>query len=95
MEENSLIVWLLQRGTAGAGSDLGTCSGNVLIWRPKMPTIARCSRKAITRGLVKLVFFISDNGGLQGYGDNGFLKGAKTTLFEGGHRVPGIVSWHL
>ena len=40
-----------------------------------------------------LIFFISDNGGLQGYGDNGILRGAKTSLFEGGHRVPAIVSW--
>lgn len=40
-----------------------------------------------------LVLFISDNGGLQGYGNNGILRGSKTTLFEGGHRVPGIASW--
>jgi arylsulfatase A-like enzyme len=40
-----------------------------------------------------LIFFISDNGGLQGYGNNGILKGFKTTLFEGGHRVPGIAYW--
>jgi len=40
-----------------------------------------------------LVIFISDNGGLKGYGDNGILKGAKTTLYEGGHRVPAIVNW--
>jgi arylsulfatase A-like enzyme len=39
------------------------------------------------------VFFLSDNGGLEGYGDNGSLRGAKTTLYEGGHRVPAIASW--
>ena len=40
-----------------------------------------------------LLFFISDNGGLAGYGDNGGLRGAKTSLFEGGHRNPAIACW--
>lgn len=40
-----------------------------------------------------MVIFISDNGGLEGYGDNGSLRGAKTTLWEGGHRVPAIIYW--
>jgi arylsulfatase A-like enzyme len=40
-----------------------------------------------------LIFFLSDNGGLKGYGNNGVLRGAKTTLWEGGHRVPAIASW--
>jgi arylsulfatase A len=39
------------------------------------------------------LFFLSDNGGLAGYGDNGILRGAKTSLFEGGHRVPAIAYW--
>jgi arylsulfatase A-like enzyme len=39
------------------------------------------------------IFFLSDNGGLQGYGKNGILRGAKSTLWEGGHRVPAIASW--
>ena len=39
------------------------------------------------------ILFISDNGGLKGYGDNGSLRGAKTNLYEGGHRVPAIAYW--
>ena len=40
-----------------------------------------------------LIFFLSDNGGLKGYGHNGSLRGAKTQLWEGGHRVPAIAYW--
>jgi arylsulfatase A-like enzyme len=47
-----------------------------------------------------LVIFTSDNGGYLTYGtkfknisSNGRLRGQKTQLYEGGHRVPTIVSW--
>lgn len=47
-----------------------------------------------------LVIFTSDNGGYLTYGNqfrnissNGRLRGAKGQLYEGGHRVPTIVSW--
>jgi arylsulfatase A-like enzyme len=47
-----------------------------------------------------LVIFTSDNGGYLTYGtnfknisSNGKLRGQKTQLYEGGHRVPTIVSW--
>jgi arylsulfatase A len=40
-----------------------------------------------------LVIFCSDNGGLQGYADNGSLRGFKGSLWEGGHRVPAIAWW--
>ncbi len=47
-----------------------------------------------------LVLFTSDNGGYLNYGQkfrqissNGPLRGQKTELFEGGHRVPGIAWW--
>ncbi len=39
-----------------------------------------------------LVFILSDNGAEE-FGDNGGLKGEKTSLFEGGHRVPAIAYW--
>jgi len=40
-----------------------------------------------------LIIFCSDNGAIPEYGDNSPLKGHKTTLWEGGHRVPGMVYW--
>lgn len=47
-----------------------------------------------------MVIFTSDNGGYLSYGENfhnissnGALRGQKTELFEGGHRVPTIISW--
>lgn len=38
------------------------------------------------------VFFFSDNGATR-EGSNGALRGHKSTLWEGGHRVPGIAYW--
>jgi len=41
-----------------------------------------------------LIYFISDNGGAHNNSsNNGELKGWKGNKFEGGHRVPFIVSW--
>ena len=47
-----------------------------------------------------IVIFTSDNGGYLTYGkdfknisSNGRLRGQKGTLYEGGHRVPLVVSW--
>lgn len=47
-----------------------------------------------------LVFFMSDNGGIITYSggyteisSNGQLRGAKSQIYEGGHRVPAIVRW--
>ncbi len=38
------------------------------------------------------VFITSDNGGLNGYSNQG-LRGKKSNVWEGGHRVPGIFRW--
>ena len=40
-----------------------------------------------------LVWFSSDNGGIPSLGSNGILRAGKGTLYEGGVRVPSIVSW--
>ena len=40
-----------------------------------------------------LVLFLSDNGALVEYGDNGNLSGHKSLLQEGGHRVPAVAYW--
>ncbi|QZT37566.1 sulfatase [Halosquirtibacter xylanolyticus] len=39
-----------------------------------------------------IVFFFSDNGGAK-YAKNAPLRGGKSSVYEGGHRVPCIVSW--
>ncbi len=39
-----------------------------------------------------LVFITSDNGGLNRFSNQG-LRGKKSNLWEGGHRVPGIFRW--
>ena len=39
------------------------------------------------------VLFFSDNGGVQGVGDNGPLRGGKTTVYEGGIRVAAAARW--
>ncbi|NJN27948.1 MAG: sulfatase-like hydrolase/transferase [Cyclobacteriaceae bacterium] len=40
-----------------------------------------------------LILFCSDNGGLKSVADNGTLRGAKGSLWEGGLRVPAIAHW--
>ena len=40
-----------------------------------------------------LIFFFSDNGGITRVGSNGELRGQKSTIYEGGIRVPAIMAW--
>ncbi len=60
--------------------------------------VAELKRLNLTENTV--IIFTSDNGGYLTYGDdfdnissNGVLRGQKGTLYEGGHRVPLIVTW--
>lgn len=57
--------------------------------------VGRIMEKVKQEGLQDntLIIFFSDNGGLEGYGDNGPLRGYKTSLWEGGIRVPAIAWW--
>ncbi len=49
--------------------------------------------KAVGLNEKTLIFFCSDNGGFAEVANNGELKGAKGSLWEGGHRVPAIAYW--
>lgn len=40
-----------------------------------------------------IIVFCSDNGAAGKRGDNGVLRAAKASVYEGGHRVPGIISY--
>jgi arylsulfatase A-like enzyme len=40
-----------------------------------------------------LIFFSSDNGGIVRLGSNGKLRDGKSSLYEGGVRVPAIMAW--
>ena len=68
---------------------LDTCVGRIL---------AALKRNGVLENT--LVIFTSDNGGYLNYeggyhniSSNGPLRGQKTEVFEGGHRVPAIASW--
>jgi arylsulfatase A len=58
--------------------------------------IGRILEELDNQGLTEetLIVFMSDNGSYRGaHGSNGELTKGKTTLWEGGIRVPGIFSW--
>jgi len=63
-------------------------------------TVGKLIRELEVRGLLEntLVIFTSDNGGL-GYSDklghdaSGGFRGNKVSVYEGGHRIPMIMSW--
>jgi len=56
--------------------------------------VGRIRRELVELGLAEntLLWFISDNGGTKGnYSTSLMTRGGKASLYEGGHRVPGIV----
>ncbi|MEM1442410.1 MAG: sulfatase-like hydrolase/transferase [Verrucomicrobiota bacterium] len=55
----------------------------------------RATLRELGLGESTLVWYCSDNGGLNGFGEDtmGGLRGAKNTMYEGGLRVPGIIEW--
>ena len=57
--------------------------------------VGRIAAKLEELGLAEntLFIFISDNGGHSKVTDNAPLRGGKSQLFEGGHRVPAVFSW--
>ena len=58
--------------------------------------IGKVLDKIESEGLTKntIIWFLSDNGGANNnQSSNGYLKGWKGNKFEGGHRVPFMVSW--
>ncbi|MBN1542469.1 sulfatase-like hydrolase/transferase [candidate division KSB1 bacterium] len=61
--------------------------------------VGRVLRLLDERGLRDntLIWFISDNGGYSisydGHADNGGFRGEKATVYEGGIRIPALVSW--
>ncbi|AWW32790.1 sulfatase [Echinicola strongylocentroti] len=58
-------------------------------------TIGRILQTVSEEGLDEntLIVFCSDNGAAGGRGDNGVLRAAKASVYEGGHRVPAIISY--
>ncbi len=40
-----------------------------------------------------MIIFCSDNGAGRGYGNNGGYRGHKGTVYEAGHRVPGVIKY--
>jgi len=57
--------------------------------------IGRIRQKLIDLGELDdtIIWFLSENGALEPFGDNGELRGGKTEVYEGGIRVPSIVSY--
>lgn len=53
--------------------------------------LAALARKGLAEDT--LVWFLSDNGGMTSYGNNGPLRDAKDSMYEGGIRVPSLIRW--
>ncbi|MCL4155743.1 UNVERIFIED_CONTAM: hypothetical protein GTU68_031348 [Idotea baltica] len=57
--------------------------------------IGEIMKTVATEGLNEntIIVFCSDNGPAGGRGDSGGLRGSKVSIYEGGHRVPAIISY--
>ena len=82
----------LQRNSHIENENRRTFAAMVTSMDDAVGTIVNASNKHLARDNT-LIFFCSDNGGITRLGSNGKLRDGKSSLYEGGVRVPAIMAW--